>query len=94
MTFSQSQAWGMEEERRRALERVSGASLRRASKEAMSIDLAWSCGRNKSENLQNKLERVFEENGISLSIGGIKAHWEPWLKDMGIAENIMRILII
>ena len=94
MTFSQSQAWGMEEERRRALER---ASLRRASKEAMSVDLAWSCGRkvdNKSENLQNKLERVFEENGISLSIGGIKAHWEPWLKDMGIAENIMRILII
>ena len=39
MTFNQSQAWGIEEESRRALERVSGASLRRASNEAMSIDL-------------------------------------------------------
>ena len=43
MTFSKSSTWGTEQERARALERLSGAEARRKSKEVRSISYDREC---------------------------------------------------
>ena len=73
MTFSQLQAWGIEEESRSALERVSGASLRRASKEAMSIDLdraRWVRGSMSSSESHSRLPAASERAEMQLGRRG------------------------